>query len=106
MRNNFMKDRHGDIKYERDNDWPDILVEFSSNERVIYAADGERLILQCRHRSEKTGEWRKWGRVVVETSHKQMRKLLERFYPFASDSEKLDAICLKTDDGDYIERSH
>lgn len=106
MCNTFVKDRHGKIKYERDNDWPDILVEFSLNERVIYAADGERLILQHRHRSEQTGEWRKWVRVVAETSHEQMRKLLEGFHPFASDNDKLDAICIKTDDGDYVAHSH
>lgn len=106
MPTNFVKDQYGKIKYEWDNHWPHILVDFSPNERVISAADGHRLILQYRHRSEQNGEWGKWVRVAVEASHEHMRKLLERFHPFASASEKLDAICLKTDDGDYVEHSH
>nr|WP_314089550.1 hypothetical protein [uncultured Shinella sp.] len=87
-------------------DWPDILVEFSPNERVIYAADGKRLILQYRHRNGQNGQWGKWVRVTMKTSHEQMRKFLEDFHPFASDTEWLDAICIKTADGDYVEHSH
>lgn len=106
MPTNFVKDRHGNFKYEWHNDWPDVLVTFSSNERVIYAADSQRIILQHRHRNEQTGESGKWVRVAVETSHEQMRKLLEGSHPFASDCEKLDTICIKTDNGDYVAHSH
>ena len=46
------------------------------------------------------------GRQALEENREEMRKALEKSYPFASYSEKLDAICLKTDDGDYVEHSH
>lgn len=103
---NYMKDHHGNMKYEKDNDWPMVVVEFSDRERVIYAADGRSLILQHRHRSLRNHEWSKWGVVSWTKSHEEMRKQLERSHPFASDAEKLDAICLKTADGDYVEHSH
>jgi muconolactone delta-isomerase len=106
MRDTFVKDRHGEIKYERDNNWPDVLVDLSPNARVICAAGGQRIVLQHRHHNEQTGKWRNWVSIVVATSHEQMRKLLEGFYPFAWDCEKLDAICIKTDDGDYVAHSH
>lgn len=102
----YMKDGDGKMKHEKDNDWPTVLVQFSEGERVIYAADGRRLILQHRHRSARNDKRNKWGSNSWTESHKEMRKLMEKFHPFASDSEKLDAICLKTDDGEYVEHSH
>jgi len=106
MRANFVRDLYGKIIHERDNEWPDILAEISPNERVIYAAGGQRLVLQYRHRNQWSGEWGKWVRIATVRSHGEMRKLLEPFHPFASDFEKLDAICLNADEGDYVEHSH
>jgi hypothetical protein len=108
MRNRlkYMKDHDGKLKHEHDEDWPMVVVQLAASERVIYAADCQRLILQIRHRSLRNNEWSKWRFVWMTESHEEMRKLMERSHPFASDSEKLDAICLKTDDGDYVEHSH
>ncbi|WP_312224081.1 hypothetical protein [Rhizobium rhizoryzae] len=106
MRTNFVKNQLGEIKYEWADDWPYLVVGFSPNERVIYTADGKHLILQYRHRHEKSGQWRRWVRAVKTASSEEMRKLMERFHPFSSDIEKLEVICLKTEDGDYVEHSH
>jgi hypothetical protein len=107
MRNRlkYMKDNHGKVKSENDDDWPRVIVQFTTNERVIYTADGRSLVLQQRHRTLRDDKWSKWRFVLWTKSHEEMRKLLEKFYPFAPDSGKLDAICLKTDDGDYVELS-
>jgi hypothetical protein len=106
MRDIFVKDQYGKIKYERDDDWPNIVAEFSPSERVICAAAGQGLILQHRHRIGHSGKWSKWVGLPVETSHQQMRKLLERFHTSVTDNDNLDAICLKTDDGEYVEHNH
>ncbi|MBB4279303.1 hypothetical protein [Rhizobium mongolense] len=105
MRTKFLKDLNGKVKFEHDDDWPRVIVQFSASERVVYAVDGQRLILQHRHRSPRSDKWSTWRSVWGTKSHEEMRKLMEKSDPFACDSEKLDSICLKTDDGDYVEHS-
>lgn len=106
MRTKHLKDQNGDLKFERDDDWPMVIVRFSTSERVIYTADGQRLMLQLRNRDLRNDKWSPWRSIGWTNSHAEMRKLMGASHPFTSDNEKLDAICLKTDDGDYVEHSH
>src|SRR4051794_19906966 len=73
MRTSFVKNQYGEIKYERDNDWPDVLVDFPPHERVIYAADGKHLILQYRHRSLQNDKWSTWRSICRAKSPVEMR---------------------------------
>ncbi len=106
MWTHFLKGDDGKIKHPRDDDWPSVIISLSSTERVIYSADGERLLLQIRTRSLRNDAWSKWRSVHWTHSHAEMRKLVEASHPFPCDNENLDLICLKTDDGDYVEHSH
>ena len=107
MRTQIMKNYNGDVKFGSDDDWPLIIVRLSDDERVIYSADGGRLMLQYRWRHDVRREkWSKWGLLWWTESHEKMRQRLESYNFFKYDSDKLDAICLKTDDGDFVEHSH
>lgn len=105
MRNQHVRNHNGEVKAEYDDDWPHIIVEMSPSERVIYTVDCETLILQFRTRNLRGDKWSRWQLRWKTKSHEVMRKMLEKSYYFASDSEKLDAIIIKTDDGDYVEHS-
>ncbi len=106
MRTEYMKDINGNLKTNTDNDWPAIVTEFSNRERVIYSIDRKSLILQIRHQNDRRDGWRKWQSIFKKPTAEDMRRAMETDHPFASDIEKLDAICLKTDEGQYIDHSH
>lgn len=106
MRDQYVKDHNDDVKHERDDDWPLVIVQMSDQERVIYDKNCKIVIEQFRTRNRRNDKWLKWQFRWKAKSHEEMRKALEKSHSFASDSEKLDAICLLTDDGDYMEHSH
>jgi hypothetical protein len=105
MRTEYMKDMNGKLKTNTDDDWPAIVIKFSDRERVIHSVDGQSLILQIRHQNDRRDGWRKWQSIFKKRSAEDMRRAMETDHPFASDIEKLDAICFKTTDGDYVDHS-
>lgn len=106
MRTRYMRDSDGTLKHEADHDWPAIATIFSERERVIYTADCQSLILQIRHQNYRRDGWRRWQFVFLKPSAQEMRRAMEKHHPFTDDAGKLDAICLKTDDGEYVDHSH
>ena len=102
----YMKGHDGRWIHENDDGWPSVLVHFDDGERIIYSADGKLLILQSRCRNLRNDGWLKWVTIKVTKSHEEMRRIVESWHPFPGDIENLDAICLKTDDGEYVDHSH
>jgi hypothetical protein len=99
MRNYLLNGIH-----ERENDYEGVITSFESVQRrwrVIYASGAPNcLVLQTYW--EKQGEWQNY----CETQDAaKLRQHCEWFFP-PSDPTLLDPICLKTDNGDYVECHH
>jgi hypothetical protein len=106
MSTNFIRDHDGNIKFEHGDDWPWIISQISERERVIYTADGRRIALQRYFSGIRNDKWSKWRIVARAASPEELRQLMEGFTLFAYDPEVLDAVCLKTDEGDYVRHNH